>query len=524
MVADHLLRPDRRGFVAGSAATLILSAGAAGAQDAPVATTRAGRVRGRAVEGVKVFQGVPYGDTTAGRRFMPPRPAPAWNDVRDALDFGPQSPQLGAERPTVYASWSNPRPAGEDCLVLNVYTPGLGDGGKRPVMVWFHGGGFTSGSASSHYADGTRLAKRGDVVVVTVNHRLNAFGYLYLAGLDPSLADSGNVGSLDMVLALQWVRDNAAAFGGDAGNVTIFGQSGGGGKVSALLAMPAAAGLFHRAIVQSGSGIKSREPGQATEDARKVLAALKLGPGDVGRLRTLPMQALSDALPAAAAAFSPVVDGRSMPRHPFHPDAPAISKSVPMLIGVTKDETSSLVGGRDESLFRLTWDQLPARLAPDLRGMDVAAAIAELRRIDPTARPSDIYFTATTEARFRRRAILQAERKAALAAGGGAPAFMYFFAWETPVDGGKWKSPHSVEHAMVFDNVAKSASMVGAGADQQKVADAVSSTWIRFARTGDPGWAAYTPQTRTTMVFDVDSRVVNDPRRAERELFEAIPV
>jgi para-nitrobenzyl esterase len=285
--------------------------------------------------------------------------------------------------------------------------------------------------------------------------------------------------------------------------------------------MPAAAGLFHKAIVQSGSGIKSTEPAAATENARKLLAALKLGPDEVAKLQALPMQAISEALPAAGAGFGPVLDGRSVPRHPFHPDAPPISRNVPLLVGTAKDETTSLVGGRDEALFQLTWDALPARLGPELRGMDVANVIAELRRVEPAAKPSDIYFTASTEARFRRRAYLQAERKAAQ---GGAPAFMYLFAWETPVDGGKWKAPHSVEHAMVFDNVAKSASMVGAGPDQQKVADAVSSAWIRFAKTGDPGWAAYKPDTRTTMVFDVASKPVNDPRRAERMLFEAIPV
>jgi para-nitrobenzyl esterase len=520
-MSGPVMRFDRRGVVLGSGAALLLGVTPALAEASPLAATRAGKVRGRLVDGINVFQGVPYGASTAGRRFMPPLPAPAWSGVRDALDFGHQSPQLGAERPSVYASWANPRPPGEDCLVLNVYTPGLRDGGKRPVMVWFHGGGFTSGSASSRYADGTRLAHRGDVVVVTVNHRLNAFGYLYLAGLAPELADSGNVGNLDMVAALKWVRDNAAEFGGDPGNVTIFGQSGGGGKVSALMAMPAAAGLFHKAIVQSGSGIKAMEPGQAAENAKKVLAALQLGPADVGKLRALPMATITDALPGSGAAFGPVVDGRSLPRHPFHPDAPAVSRAVPLLVGTAKDETTSLVGGRDESLFQLTWDQLPARLGPELRGMDVGQVIAELRRLEPAAKPSDVYFTATTEARFRRRAYLQAERKAAQ---GGAPAFMYLFAWETPVDGGKWKAPHSIEHAMVFDNVAKSASMVGSGPDQQKVADAVSGAWIRFAKTGNPGWAAYTPAARTTMVFNVESKAVDDPRRAQRLLFEAVAV
>jgi para-nitrobenzyl esterase len=511
----HQFRLDRRGLLFGASALLVsgpvLAQGAA-----PIAATKAGRVRGKVVDGINVFRGVRYGASTAGRRFMPPTPPQPWTDVQEATDFGNQSPQLGAERPSVYASWSNPRAASEDCLFLNVYTPGLRDGKKRPVMVWFHGGGFTSGSASSHYADGTRLARRGDVVVVTVNHRLNAFGYLYLAHLDPALADSGNVGSLDMIQALKWVRDNAAEFGGDGGNVTIFGQSGGGGKVSQLVAMPGAAGLIHRAIVQSGSGIRSRQRDQAEADTAKVLKAVG---GDVNKLRTMPFQALSDAILDAGAGYGPVVDGRSMPRHPFDPDAPPTARNVPMLIGTAQTETTSLVGGRDDSLFGLSWDTLPARLSRDLQGVDTNMLIADLRRIEPDAKPSDIYFVATTEARFRPRAILQAERKAAQAAAGGKPAYMYLFAWETPVDGGKWRSPHSIEHAFVFDNVAKSASMVGSGADQQKVADTVSSTWIRFARTGDPGWAPYTPQRRATMVFNVESRVVDDPRRAERLLF-----
>lgn len=512
----------RRELLIGAGAAAAL-AGPALAQDAgPVARTRAGQVRGRTVEGIHAFKGVRYGASTEGRRFLPPRPPEPWSGVVEAADFGNQSPQLGAGRPSVYASWANPRAESEDCLFLNVYTPGLKDAKARPVMVWFHGGGFTSGSASSHYADGTRLALRGDVVVVTVNHRLNAFGYLYLTGLGGAeLADSGNVGSLDMVQALTWVRDNIAEFGGDPGNVTIFGQSGGGGKVSALMAMPAAAGLFHKAIVQSGSGIKVLEPAQAEESTKKVLAALGLSAAEVGKLRALPMRIIAEALPTAGAEFRPVVDGRALPRHPFHPDAPEISKGVPLLVGTTKDETTSLVGGRDESLFGLTWEALPARLEPELRGLDPGQVIAELRRIDPKARPSDVYFTATTEYRFRRRAYVQAERKAAQ---GGAPAYMYLFGWESPVDGGKWKSPHSVEHAMVFDNVAKSASMVGTGPDAQKVANAVSSAWVRFARTGDPGWAAYTPQTRTTMVFDVESKVVDDPDADVRRLFEPMPV
>lgn len=506
----------RRTLLVGATSLLLAPATAALAQTAPIATTKAGQVRGKTTDGIHAFKGVRYGASTAGRRFMPPAAPTPWTGVADALDFGNQSPQLGADRPTVYASWANPRAESEDCLFLNVYTPGLRDGKKRPVMVWFHGGGFTSGSASSKYADGTRLAKRGDVVVVTVNHRLNAFGYLYLAHLDPALADSGNVGSLDMIAALKWVQGNIAEFGGDPGTVMIFGQSGGGGKVSVLMAMPQAQGLFHRAVVQSGSGITSTLPAAAQASTAKVMAALKLAPTDVAGLKAKSQAEISKALVDAGASFGPVLDGRSVPRHPFQPDAPAGTKSVPMLIGTARDENASLVGGRDETLFHLTWETLPARLTGQLGSMDVAKTIAELRRLDPTAKPSDVFFTATTDLRFRRNAITQAERKSAQ---GGAPAFMYLIEWRTPVDGGKWKSPHSIDHAFVFDNVAVSESMIGKGADQQRLADSMSSAWIRFARTGDPGWPAYSPQTRATMVFNVPSKVVNDPHKEERVLF-----
>ena len=492
------------------------AAGPALAQAAPVAKTKAGQVRGKMLGAIYAFQGVRYGATTAGHRFEPPRPPEPWAGVQDATNFANQSPQLGADRPIMYTSWSNPRPESEDCLFLNVYTPGLRDGKKRPVMVWLHGGGYTSGSSHSLYAIGDRLAHRGDVVVVTVNHRLNAFGYLYLAHLDSKFADSGNVGQLDIVQALQWVRDNAAEFGGDAGNVTIFGQSGGGGKVSTLMATPPAAGLFHRAIVQSGSGITSITVDQAKASTAKVLGALKLAPNDVAGLKAKSQADISQAIVSAGANFGPVVDGRSLPRHPFEPDAPAVSKSVPLLVGTAKDETRGLVGGRDESLFHITWDQLPAKIKPEIGRADAAKTIAVLKQQAPKDNAGDLYFTASTEYRFRKRAILQAERKAAQ---GGAPVYMYFVAWETPVNGGKWRAPHSIEHAFVFDNVAVSASMVGSGPDQQKVADAMSTAWTKFARSGSPGWAAYNPKTRPTMVFNTVSKVVNDPRKAERELF-----
>ncbi len=501
--------------------------GIAGAATAPLATTKAGQVRGVTTDGINIFKGVRYGATTEGRRFMAPLPPKPWTGVIvDALDYGNQSPQAKAGNTSLFKSWSNPRTASEDLLFLNVWTPGLRDGKKRPVMVWYHGGGHATGSGSSHAYEGARLAKKGDVVVVTVNHRLNTFGYLYLAQLngDPALADSGNVGNLDMLLSLQWVRDNIAEFGGDPGNVLIFGESGGGAKVSTLMTMPAAKGLFHRAVVQSGSSIRVRTPEAATASAKAFMKVLGLQPNQVDELRKLPMQKLIDALdntPADAnIAFAPVLDGRSLPRHPFDPDAPPASATVPLLVGTIKDENTLLIGGRDPSKFALTWDALPAALKPFTGDMDANALIADMRKLTPTAKASDVFFTVSTVRNFRNSAIKQAELKSMQ---GSAPAFLYELVWQTPVEGGKWKAPHALEIGMVFDNVAKSESMSGLGTDQQKIADQMSDAWIKFARTGNPGWPAYDTTKRASMVFDVQSKVVNDFNRDERLLLSKLP-
>jgi para-nitrobenzyl esterase len=504
----------------------LVSSGALADGDGPIAKTRAGQVRGTLVDGINIFKGVRYGATTEGRRFMPPLPAQPWDEVAEARDYGDQSPQPRPSNISLFKTWANPRPASEDLLFLNVWTPGVHDGKKRPVMVWFHGGGFSTGSGSSHAYDGTRLAKKGDVVVVTVNHRLNVFGYLYLAGLskDPALADSGNAGNLDMVLSLQWVRDNIAEFGGDPGNVLIFGESGGGAKVSTLLAMPAARGLFHKAVVQSGSMIKSQTPERATQVTGVFLNLLGVTPNDIAPLRTMPMQKIADALnslPLGAPAYlGPVMDGRSLPRHPFDPDAPPISAQVPLLVGTIKDETTLLIGARDPASFAITWEELPTRLKPYAGTLDPAQFIDGLRKLQPEAKASDVFFTVTTARDFRNNAIRQAELKSQQ---GAAPAFLYELDWETPVEGGKWKAPHALEIGMVFDNVAKSGSMSGTGPEAQKIADQMSNAWLAFAKTGNPGWPAYDTNRRATMVFNVTSKVVDDHRRDERLLLSKLP-
>ena len=498
----------------------------------PEVVTTAGRVSGYDEHQVHVFKGIRYGADTARVRFRAAvRPEP-WTGVVDATAYGSSCPQLATGSVKLFASWLNDTPQSEDCLFLNVWTRGLNDGKKRPVMVWFHGGGYTAGSGSSHGYDGVRLVKRGDVVLVTINHRLNALGYLYVAGLtkDPRYAQSGNVGSLDMVLSLEWVRDNIARFGGDPNNVTIFGESGGAGKVSTMMAFPKARGLFHKVIAQSGSlSLKGLSPLAATAMAADAMQVAGLLPGEVDKLAALPFKqlvAIQQKMKGRGASFRPVTDGTTMPRNPFDPDGPALSHDIPLLIGTNQTETRLNIGARDPSTFAITWDGLPARLAPDLPGIDPAPLIAAQRKLHPADNASDIYFRVNTWRNYRKTAIAQAERKAAQ---NGAPVYMYQLQWRTPVDGGKWQSPHGLDIAFVFDNVAKSRSMVGNGGDEQHMADLMSDSWIAFARTGSPQtsrlpkWPPYDAARRVTMIFDIKPTVLDDPEAEDRKLFAILP-
>ncbi|HKE59802.1 MAG TPA: carboxylesterase/lipase family protein [Pyrinomonadaceae bacterium] len=490
--------------------------------DAPVANTKAGRVRGYTDNGINVFKGIRYGADTTGRRFMPPLPPAPWSDVRDALNYGPSAPQ--GSRPN--------EPTSEDCLFLNVWTPALGDGRKRPVMFYIHGGAYSNGSGSSPLYDGVRLCRRGDVVVVTVNHRLNAFGYLYLARFGGAeFVDSGNAGQLDLVLALRWVRENIAEFGGDPDRVMVFGQSGGGAKIATLMAMPSAAGLFHRAATMSGQQVTASGALNATLRTRTLLDALKLTPERAAEIKMLPAERIVEVLgtrdpilPFGGVSFAPVLDERTLQRHPFYPDAPSQSAKIPMIIGNTHDETRAFLGG-DAANFNLTWDQLPEKLIPNMRvDIQPEVVIAEYRRLYPKYSPSQVFFAATTAGRSWRGAVIEAEERAK----SGSPAFVYQLNWATPKDGGKFGAPHASDIQLAFDNIAKPGA-TAIGPTAQSMADQMSETFVAFAHTGNPNqkliprWIPYTLSKRETMIFDVPSRMENDPRGAERRLFAKVP-
>ncbi len=499
----------------------------------PIATTTSGKVRGFAQDGVLVFKGIPYGADTSTRRFMPAeKPAP-WTGVRDALAFGPQSPQpihhRSGRSTFSYLDEENPVNS-EDCLHLNIWTAGLDDR-KRPVMVYIHGGAYSSSSSNGPVYDGIRLVRRGDVVVVTMNHRLNLFGYLYLAQLGSAdLATSGNVGQLDLVLMLQWVRDNIARFGGDPTRVMIFGQSGGGAKCATLMAMPAAHGLFHRVATMSGQQLTARTPAHATASAEAVLAQLGLTRAtlnDIRDPRKVSMDRLVDAIHAGG-YFGPVLDGHVLTRDPFSPNAPTLSASVPMILGNTHDETRLLIGASDPRLFTLAWDELPARLEhyrQFLGTLKTADIIADYRRWYPSYSASDVFFAVTTAFRSWHGMVIESDLRARQ----HGPTWIYNFTWKSPADGGKWGAPHTIDIPFAFDNVEIASSMTGNTPEAQRLAAQVSDTFIAFARTGDPNnraiphWPRYDLDNRPTMLWNNPPHIEDDPRGRERKLIEQAP-
>ena len=515
-------RTTRRTILAGAAGLTLAGLAQPGwaLSASPVAMTRHGPVRGVIDRGIKVFKGVRYGADAATFRFKPPVAPENWIEVREALAYGQASLQKSDE-----ANQS------EDCLFLNVWTPALADGGKRPVMVYFHGGAHANGSGSSPLYDGVNLCRRGDVVVVTVNHRLNIFGYNGLGQLAPrEFGASGSVGNLDLILALEWVRDSIAAFGGDPGNVTIFGQSGGGAKVVTLMAMPRAAGLYHRAITMSGQHVTAMGPQHAELRIRRVLDHFGLTPEQAGELATLPtnrlMEALTlkDPLETGDMYFWSVMDHDTLPRHPFVPDAPHESGHIPLIVGNTHDEFGGgAAGGPGEP--EITWDNIAPRLAPQfVLDLNAQYVVDWYRRTFPQITPREVFVAAATCGRSRPGHLIQAEERAKL----NGPTWMYQLDFGSPVE--PWRGAyHGFDIGLAFDNIDKPEAKAGTGPDARKAAEAMSETFIAFARTGDPNnaaipaWGRYTLPERTTMIFDANSRVESDPRGDERRLFQTAP-
>jgi para-nitrobenzyl esterase len=408
-------------------------------------------------------------------------------------------------------------------------------------MVYIHGGGYVAHSANFSIYDGVNLCRRGDVVVVTLNHRLNAFGYLYLVEIGgPEFADSGNVGQRDLILALKWVRDNIAEFGGDPDRVMIFGQSGGGGKVACLMAMPSAMGLFNCAASSSGACVTASPPAEATRHAETVLNALGLSLPEVNEIRTVSMERLISAS-RAVNAYGPVLDGRSLPNDPFSPDAPAISAHIPFMVGTNHDETRALIGESRQALFSLDWKALNHTLAeyssktdfgrPDGQSEDdwLDRVISVYRRAHPSYSASDVFFGATADSSWRWSSVLEIERRAALPYGAAA-TYSYELRWGSPADGGKYKACHGLDVPFIFDTVSLSHRMTGTSPEAYKLAEQMSETYLAFARSGDPNnpkiprWPPYDLSRRATLAFDQVSSVIEDPRGEERKLFSARPL
>jgi para-nitrobenzyl esterase len=502
-----------------------------------VVETTSGKVRGYSARGVLTFKGIPFAGSTAGQnRFMAPTKPEPWTGIRSSMYYGPVSPQ-GAR-----AGWKNDEESfmfewddgqfGEDCLRVNVWTPGS-DNRKRPVMVWLHGGGFSAGSGQELKAYyGESIARRGDVVLVSLNHRLNAFGYLNLSKYGEGYADSANAGMLDLVASLEWVRDNIRNFGGDPGNVMIFGQSGGGSKVSTLMAMPSAKGLFHKAAIESGSSLRQSTPEYSEKLAAGLLDVLGLSSSQVSKLRDVPFEKLAQAqaeavskvipetaIPGTGGGFRPTPDGRILPTQPFDPVAPAISSGIPLLMGSVLNEQVHGINHPEYEDMAIGEVLQRARV----RFHDQAeAVIAAYQKLFPKAKPFDVLSVAFA-AESRQNCVTQATRQAAL---GGAPVYMFWFTWQTPVLDGRPRAFHCSELPFVFNNTDRAAAMTGGSSEARDLGGRMSDAWIALARKGDPNhpglpkWPAFTAKDGALMVFDNKCEVrMNQDGEARRAIY-----
>lgn len=524
---------SRRGFltIAGGAA---LTAGPAwGAELFPVVETAQGKLRGVQSGGIAMFKGVSYAASTAGaNRFRPPQPLTPWTGVKDAFRFGQVSPQMPGNRASGYGDLivfdRQPSGPGEDCLSINIWSPTLDANAKKPVIFVIHGGGFYGGSGNSFGMDGERMARFADSVVISVNHRLGAFGFTHLGdGAGEDFAQSGAAGMMDIVAALKWINENIVQFGGDPSRVLVYGQSGGGAKTSILLGMPSAKGLITRAGVMSGSLLKVSTPEAASKATHALLKALDIAPGDVRKLQEIPfhvllkaqagMEAAQRAKGEAPRSFAPVMDGVAIPDHPFDPGAPDVSSHVPMVISTALDERTYRMGD-----FDLDEAGLLAFIAKRA-GNRAKEALDLYRAEDPDATPFILKARVDTDLGFRRNAFTQAERKAAA---GGAPVWTYLWTWPSPAYGGRYGAVHGIDVGLSLNSVR--GGLTGSGKDALLMAERISSVWASFAATGNPNnealpdWDAYKAPERKTMVLDVDARQEADPRGHIRQFWDSV--
>lgn len=517
------MQVNRRAALAAIGGAGIALTARAGGREDPVVLTTNGPVCGVHESGGAVFRGIRYGADTATTRFVRPRRPASWQETVRAVSYGAASPQRGSEPDQ-----------SEDCLFLNVWTPEARAGGNRPVMLYIHGGAYNSGSGSDALYDGARLAARGDVVVITINHRLNAFGYLSLGQLMPdAYPDSGNAGQWDIILALDWVKENAASFGGDPRRVMLFGQSGGGAKIATLMAAPAARGLFHSVATMSGQQVTASGPLNAHRRAAAFLDRLGIAQGDAAALASVPAARIIEALdlrdpvnPEFQIYFGPVMDGRLLRRHPFWPDAPPQSSAIPMILGNTLDETRNLIGRGAPEMFDLSWGDLPGALARHMRcDIDPNEVVSAYRGFYPDRSPGEIFFAATTAARSWRGQVEEADARARE----GGPSWVYRFDLPWAAEGGRWGAPHMVDIGYAFLNLDQPGAMPGERAHALRVSNALAGAFISLARSGDPNhsgiphWPRHTIAARETMIFGKTVYAANDPRGNERALFAKVP-
>jgi para-nitrobenzyl esterase len=519
---------QRRDFLGALVISPFLYAPAIGSINSAMIATKNGVLNGKRIDDVFVFKGIPYGQDTKNTRFMPPI-AKNWDGVLNVYEYGFASPQT-----------SNEPNQSEDCLYLNIWTPAL-DNKKRAVMFYIHGGAYSNGSGSDEMYDGARIAREYDVVVVTINHRLNAFGYLYLARLERELtgnlgkyAQSGNVGQLDIMLALNWVKANISQFGGDASRVLAFGQSGGGAKIATLMATPSAKGLFSRALTMSGQQVTASGGGNATKRAQVLLNALGLK-ADIKGLELLyqvpqgeiiaALKSVDPIIGSGGLYMGPVLDEVVLFNHPFYPHAFGWGNEIPMIIGNTHDETRAFLGN-DLANHNLTWDDLPKKLPPQYRvDIDPYLVIETYRKLYPNYTASQVFFAATTAGRSWRGAIIEAQERAKI----NAPTWAYQFDFQSQKDNGKWGAPHTIDIPFAFQTLGAKNSYAENSLRAQKLAKIFSQSIANFAKTGNPQtndlpkWQNYKLPNRQTMLFDDICKLANDPRGQERKLFEKVP-